>query len=61
MPNSSPDAPEPADRAVSDGTNARPRNETIGQTGPGIPDDTSRPVEIDPEEEKRLSERIRKL
>ena len=25
----------------STGTNSRPRNETIAQTGPGIPDDTS--------------------
>jgi len=45
----------------STGPNARPRDETISQTGPGIPDDSSRPVEIDPEEEKRIAERIRSL
>lgn len=42
------------------GMNARPLDETISQTGPGFPDDTSRPVEIDPEEEKALERAIRK-
>jgi hypothetical protein len=45
----------------STGPNARPSNDTISQTGPGIPDDTSRPVEIDPDEEKRIEESIRSL
>ena len=45
----------------STGTNARPRDETIAQTGPGIPDDTSAPVEISPEEEKRIEKSIRSM
>ena len=45
----------------STGPNARPRDETIAQTGPGIPDDTSAPVEITPEEEKRIEKSIRSM
>ena len=45
----------------STGTNSRPRDETISQTGPGLPDDTSSPVEITPEEEKKIEESIRGL
>ena len=45
----------------STGPNARPRDETIAQTGPGIPDDTSAPVEISPEEEKRIDKGIRSM
>jgi hypothetical protein len=45
----------------STGTNSRPRDETIAQTGPGIPDDTSSQVEISPEEEERIEKRIRFL
>jgi len=45
----------------SNGLNARPREETIAQTGPGIPDDTSAPVEISPEEEKRIKKSIRSM
>ncbi len=45
----------------STGTNSRPRDETISQTGPGLPDDTSLPVEITPEEEKKMEESIRSL
>jgi len=29
---------------ITTGPNERPRNETISQTGPGIPDDTSSPI-----------------
>lgn len=49
------------DAAISDGPNARPRDETISQTGPGLPDDTSQPVEITPEEEARIAERIQAM
>ena len=28
-----------AERGISDGTNSRPLNDTVAQTGPGIPDD----------------------
>jgi hypothetical protein len=49
------------DEVDSTGTNSRPRHDTISQTGGGVPDDTSAGVEIDPEEEKRLSDAIRDL
>jgi hypothetical protein len=45
----------------STGPNARPRDETIAQTGPGIPDDTSSPVEVTPEEEKNIEKSIRSI
>ena len=45
----------------STGTNSRPRDETIAQTGPGIPDDTSSQVEISREEEKRIEKGIRSM
>lgn len=37
------------DQKITDGMNDRPRNDTIGQSGPGIPDDSSRPVDLDEE------------
>jgi hypothetical protein len=43
---------------ISNGPNSRSRDESIGQTGPGLPDDTSQPVDIDPDEEKRISESL---
>ncbi|AWN47705.1 hypothetical protein DK419_16430 [Methylobacterium terrae] len=44
---------------ISNGPNARPRDETIAQTGPGLPNDSSAPVEIDEEEARRIEDRIR--
>lgn len=35
------------DQKITEGMNDRPRNETIGQSGAGIPDDSGRPVEAD--------------
>jgi hypothetical protein len=49
------------ERPISNGPNARPRDETISQTGRGLPDDSSRPVEIDPEEERKIADQIRKI
>ncbi|TNC13493.1 hypothetical protein FF100_11925 [Methylobacterium terricola] len=46
---------------ISNGPNARPRNETIAQTGPGLPNDTSSPVEIDEEEARRIEDKIRSM
>jgi hypothetical protein len=45
----------------STGPNARPRQESIAQTAPGIPDDTAGAVEISPEEEKRIEKSIRSM
>lgn len=46
---------------ISNGPNARPKDETIAQTGPGLPNDSSPPVEVDEEEAKRIEEKIRSL
>ncbi|MDW6023608.1 hypothetical protein SAZ10_17810 [Mesorhizobium sp. BAC0120] len=32
---------------ITTGTNDRPRNDTIGQSGEGLPDDSGRPVDVD--------------
>lgn len=49
------------ERPDSTGTNSRPRDTTIGQTGEGIPDDGGRPVSVDETEAKRIAEKIREL
>ena len=49
------------DEVDSTGTNARSRHDTISQTGGGVPDDTSRQVELDPGEEKRIADSIRNM
>ena len=46
---------------ISDGQSGRPRDETIGQTGRGLPNDTGRPVEVDEDEAERIEEKIRDL
>ncbi len=45
-------------RPISTGPNARPRDEPIGQSSAGEPDDSSKAVEISPEEEKRIAGKI---
>ncbi len=42
-------------KAISNGQNARPRDANIGTTAGGLPNDTSAPVEITPEEEARIA------
>jgi NAD(P)-dependent dehydrogenase (short-subunit alcohol dehydrogenase family) len=49
------------ERPISTGPNARPRDETISQTAPGLPDDSSHQVEISPDEERRIAQSIRAL
>lgn len=44
-------------QAISTGMNAGSPGETIAQTAPGIPDDSSHPVNITPEEERRIAEK----
>ncbi|MBB4191864.1 hypothetical protein GGE45_001407 [Rhizobium aethiopicum] len=39
---------------ISTGTNDRPRNETIAESGPGIPDDSGRMVEVPDVEARRM-------
>ncbi|TXR47847.1 hypothetical protein [Phyllobacterium endophyticum] len=34
-------------RKITTGNNDRPRDETIAQSGPGVPDDSGTPVEVD--------------
>lgn len=46
---------------ISTGPNARPKDETIAQTGPGLPNDSSPPVVVDEKEAKQIEEKIRSL
>ncbi|OWV65288.1 hypothetical protein ATY76_18685 [Rhizobium sp. R339] len=39
---------------ISTGMNDRPRDETIAESGPGIPDDSGRMVEVTDEEVQRI-------
>ncbi|WP_407866781.1 hypothetical protein [Phyllobacterium phragmitis] len=43
---------------ISTGANDRPRNETIGQTGEGLPDDSARPLDTDEREIDRTREQL---
>ena len=45
----------------SNGPNSRPRDATIGQTGAGVPDDSSKQVEVDEAEAKRIEDAIRRI
>ncbi len=45
---------------ISTGPNSRPRNESIAQTAPGQPDDTSSPVNVDDAEVERIREKLTK-
>ena len=47
------------DAVDSTGPNARPRHDTIAQTGAGLPDDAGEPVEIDEAEAARIDAAIR--
>lgn len=43
---------------ISDGANDRSRDDTIAQTGPGLPDDTSKPVEASEEEIEQIRRKL---
>ena len=43
---------------ITTGANDRPRNETIGQTGDGFPDDSGQPLDVDPAEVERVREKL---
>jgi hypothetical protein len=44
---------------ISTGPNARPRDASISSTAPGLPDDTSRPVEVDEAEVERMERKLK--
>lgn len=46
---------------LTNGLNDRPKGETIAQTGTGLPDDTSRPPELDEAEAARIEQKIRSM
>jgi hypothetical protein len=46
---------------ISDGQSGRPRDETIAQTGRGLPNDTGKPVQVDEAEAERIEKKIRAL
>lgn len=43
---------------ITTGTNDRPRNETIGQSGEGLPDDSSMSLEVDETAVARLRKQL---
>jgi hypothetical protein len=43
---------------ITTGANDRPRDETISQTGAGLPDDTSRPVDVDDATVERVRQQL---
>ncbi|NGP17849.1 hypothetical protein [Devosia aurantiaca] len=43
---------------ISNGLNDRPRDETIAQTGAGLPDDSSKPIEVSDAEVAKLREKL---
>ena len=43
---------------ITDGLNDRPLNDTIAQTGGGIPDDSGSPVEVEPGEVERVRAKL---
>ncbi|MBB3950766.1 hypothetical protein [Aureimonas jatrophae] len=43
---------------ITDGLNDRSRDAPIGQTAGGLPDDTSRPVEVDEAEVARVRDKL---
>lgn len=43
---------------ISNGSNDRPVNETIAQTGGGLPDDSSKPVDISDAEGDRVRSKL---
>ena len=58
MPQPKPKPDHDFERPISTGPNARPRDEPIGQSAGGEPDDSSRAVEITPEEEGKIADKI---
>ena len=44
---------------LTQGTNDRPKDATIAQTGAGAPDDTGKPLYIDDDEAARIEQNIR--
>ena len=58
MPQPKSDQEHDFERPISNGPNARPRDEPIGQSSGGEPDDSSKAVEISPEEEERITDKI---
>ena len=50
--------PNPGAAPISNGVNARPRNESIAQTASGLPNDSGSPVEIDEVEVERIKRKL---
>ncbi len=43
---------------ITTGNNDRPKNQTIAQTGGGIPDDSRAPVDVDDAEVERVRQKL---
>lgn len=51
----------PKDESISNGPNARPRDQSVAGTETGLANDTSSGVEITEEEVKAIEEKLRRL
>jgi hypothetical protein len=51
---------QPKSAPISNGPNARPRDESIASTAPGIPNDSSEPLEIDEKEVAEIENKLRR-
>jgi hypothetical protein len=45
---------------ITTGNNDRPRDATISSTGPGLPDDTSRPPQVSDEDAARMEAALKR-
>ncbi|MDM9644823.1 hypothetical protein [Rhizobium sp. S163] len=43
---------------ITDGVNDRPKDASIAQSGPGLPDDSSQPIEATDEEVERVRAKL---
>jgi hypothetical protein len=43
---------------ITEGSNDRPKDSTIAQSGPGLPDDSSRPIETTDQEAERIRAKL---
>ena len=48
------------DAPISNGPNARPRDESISSTAPGLPNDSGEPVRVDEKEVAEIENKIRR-
>jgi hypothetical protein len=46
---------------ITTGLNDRPRDSTIAQSGPGLPDDSGEPIEVTADDEEKIGRKLEEL